>query len=121
MKQVDTRKPILIFMYSERIKSELIIASEVLAKMFTLEGEERKGAEKLMSSYLEALAGEIRIAQGIEKSINFLGAEKKIMEAIGKITLSEFSEINRCISDSLSYVTTSSQKAMEILEEKHLL
>jgi hypothetical protein len=121
MKQVDTRKPILIFMYSERIKSELIIASEILEKMFALKGEERKGAEKLMSSFLEALAGEIRIAQGIEKSINFLGAEKKIKEAIGKITLSEFSEINRCISDSLSYVATSSQKAMEILEEKHLL
>ncbi len=108
-------------MYSERIKSELIIASEVLAKMLTLKGEQRKGAEQLMTTYLEALVGEIRIAQGIEKSLNLIGAEKKIMEAIGKMKLSEFSEINRCISDSLSFITTSSQKAMEVLEDEHLL
>lgn len=118
---VETRKSILIFMYSERIKSELIIASEILAKMLSLKGEERKGAETLMTTYLNALAGEIRIAQGIEKSINFIGAEKKIVEAIGKIALSEFSEIDRCISDSLSFVTTSSQRAMEALQEKNLL
>jgi hypothetical protein len=118
---VNTRKSILVFMYSERIKSELIIASDVLEKMLTLVGEERKGAEKLMLTYLERLVGEIKIAQGIEKSINFLGAEKKITEAIGRIQLSEFSEINRCISDSLSFITISSQKAMEILEQRHLL
>ena len=118
---MNTRKSILVFMYSERIKSELIIASNVLEKMLTLKGEERNGAEKLMITYLERLVGEIKIAQGIEKSINFLGAEKKITEAIGRIQLSEFSEVKKCISDSLSFITTSSQKAMEILEQRDLL
>lgn len=108
-------------MYSERIKSELIIASELLARLGTLKGEERKGAERLMTTFLEALVREIRIAYGTEKSVNFLGAEKKVLEAIGKIGLSEFSGIDRCISDSLSFVTTSSQKAMEVLQRKLLL
>jgi hypothetical protein len=36
---MGTRKPILIFQYSERIKSELIIASELLAKLVTLRGQ----------------------------------------------------------------------------------
>jgi hypothetical protein len=89
--------------------------------MVTLEGEERKGAEKLMTSFLEALVGEIRIAKNVEKSINFLKAEGKIIEAIGRIKLSEQSEINRCISEALSLITTSCQGAMELLEDKHLL
>lgn len=118
---MNTKKAILIYQHSERIKSELIIASKLLAKMVTLEGEERIGAEKLMTSFLEALVGEIRIAQGIEKSINFLGAQKKIMEAIGRMKLFEHSEINRCISDALSLITTSSQRAMEVLLDKHLI
>lgn len=111
----------MIYQYSERIKSELIIASDLLAKMHTLRGEERMGAEKMMSSYLEALGREIRIAQNIERSVNFVGAEKKVMEAVGKLKLSEYSEINRCISEALSLITTSCQAAMEALENKQLI
>lgn len=118
---MDTRKVILIFMYSERIKSELIIGSELLSTMINLEGKERIGAEKMMSSFFKSLTGEIRIAQGIERSLNFIGAEKKIMEALGKINLSEFSEIDQCISQALSLITTSCLKAMEVLEDKQLI
>ena len=32
---MDARKAILMYQYSERIKSELIIASELVAKMMT--------------------------------------------------------------------------------------
>jgi hypothetical protein len=53
--------------------------------MDSLEGDECLGAEKMMVSFIEALTGEIRIAQHVEKSMNFIGAERKIMEAIGKI------------------------------------
>ena len=118
---MDTRKAILIFQYSERIKSELIIASGLLEKMITLEGQELKGAEKLMTSFLEAIVGEIRIAQHVEKSMNFIGAEKKILEAIGKMKLLEHSEINRCISEALSLITTLSQRAMEVLINNRLI
>lgn len=118
---METRKSILVFQYSERIKSELIIASELLAKLLTLKGDELAGAEKLMRTYLEAIVGEIRIAQNMEKSVNFLGAEKKVMEAIGRLRLSEHSDVSRSISEALSFITTSSQGAMEALEEKGLI
>ncbi|MFH1242498.1 MAG: hypothetical protein V1689_09060 [Pseudomonadota bacterium] len=118
---MGTRKPILIFQYSERIKSELIIASELLAKLVTLRGDELIGAEKLLITFMEALRGEIRIAQNIEKTVNFLGAEKKVTEAIGRLRLSYHSEAARSISEALSFITTSSQGAMEVLEEKGLI
>jgi len=118
---MDDRKAILMYQYSERIKSELIIASELVAKMMTLEGKEFEGAEKLMTSFFGALVGEIRIAQHVEKSMNFIGAEKKIMEAIGKMKLLEYSEINMCISEALSLITTSCQGAMQVLINKNLI
>ena len=62
---MGTRRPILIFQYFERIKSEPIIASELLAKKLTLKGDELAGAKKLMIRFLEALVGEIRIAQNM--------------------------------------------------------
>ena len=112
----------MVYQYSERTKSELIIAAKLLARMASLKGEERRGAEKLLMSFLEALLGEIRIAKAVkDSSINFRGAEEKIMEAIGKLQLSEHGEINRCFSEALTYVTTSCQWAMEELEDKHLL
>jgi hypothetical protein len=118
---MNTRKAILIYMYAERIKSELIIASNLLAKMDHLEGNERLGAKKMMVSLLEALAGEIRIAQHVEKSMNFIGAERRIMEAIGKINLQERAEINPCISEALSLVTTCSSGAMKVLMSRQLI
>ena len=118
---MDTRKTILVYQYAERIKSELIIASGLVAKMLTLRGDERKGAEEMMHSYLEALAREIKIAQNTEKSVNFVGAEKKVMEASGRLRLSEYSEMNRCISEALSFITTSCQAAMEALAQEQLI
>jgi hypothetical protein len=118
---MDTKKAILVYQYSERIKSELIIASGLVSTMETLDGKELNGAEKLMKSFLEALVGEIRIAQHIDKSMNFIGAEKKIREIIDNIELHEYTEINRCISAALSLITTSCQRAMEVLIKEHLI
>lgn len=118
---MNTRKAILLYMYAERIKSELIIASNLLATMEALEGNERLGAEKMMVSFLEALTGEIRIGQHIERTMNFIGAERKILEAIGKIGLHERSEVNQCISEALSLITTCSAGAMKVLMNRQLI
>ena len=118
---MNTRRAILTYMYAERIKSELIIASNLLTTMDTLDGNERLGAEKMMGSFLEALTGEIRIAQHVERSMNFIGAERKIMEAMGKIKLQEKFEINQCISEALSLVTTCSSGAMKVLMSEQLI
>jgi hypothetical protein len=118
---MDTRKLIMTYQFSERLKSELIIASRLLATMDTIEPDQRAGAEKMMVSYLEALLGEIRIAKHIVKTMNTIGAEKKIMETIGKIKMKERSEIGRCISDAISLITTSCQRAMESLMEQRLI
>ena len=119
--RMHTRKTILVYQYSERIKSELIIASELSTKMATLAGAELSGAKKLMRLFLQALVGEIRIAQGIESSVNFVGAEKKVMEALGRMELFEHSEVRRCLSEALSLITTSCQRSIEVLMDRGLM
>jgi hypothetical protein len=116
---MEMKKTIIIYQYAERIKSELIIASGLLAKLDTLAWEERKGAEAMMAAYFEALLGEIRIARGGEgkESVQFQKAEEKIMEAAAKLMVSDMPGINRCIAEALSAVTTVCQRAMEELDE----
>ena len=74
-----------------------------------------------MTSFFGALVGKIRKAQHVKKSMNLIGAEKKIMEAIGKMKLLEHSEMERCISKALSLITTSCQGAMQVLINKNLI
>ena len=118
---MDTRKTIIIYQFAERIKSELIIASHLMAVLEGLQGEEFSGAQKMMTTYLEAVIGEIGIAQGFEKSVNFIGAEIKVREAIGKVKLDERDGVNLCLSHAISLITTSCQASMEALMAEKLL
>jgi hypothetical protein len=118
---MDTKKAILLYQCSERIKSELIIASGLMATMVDLEGDQRIGATKVVTSFLEALLGEIRMAQNIERSVNLVGAERKVAEAIGLLKLMEHSKIEKCISEALSFSTTSCQGAVSVLIDQGLL
>ncbi|MBW1972450.1 MAG: hypothetical protein DRG20_00665 [Deltaproteobacteria bacterium] len=118
---MDTKKAIHLFQYSEKLKSELIIASKMLTTLTEVnQEEERRGAEKMMISYLNGVISEIRIAQALEMSINFLGAEKKVLEAAGRIRLNQYSEAAYSISEALSHATTSCQRTLQFLIDQGL-
>jgi len=116
----DVRKAIVCFQYVERIKSELIIAARLLGEIEELRGDELAGAEKLISSFLEALLGEIRIAHNVLGLRNFEEAGMQVEEAAGNLRLHEYSEAIKSISRAISFITTSGQHAMQTLTEKGL-
>lgn len=118
---LDVRKAIICFQFAERIKSELIIAAKLLVELSELKGNELTGAMKLMSSFLNALLGEIRIAHNILRLRNFEEASMKVVEAREGIRLHEYSEATKCISEAISFITTSGQHAMQTLKEKGFL
>jgi hypothetical protein len=117
----DVRKAIICFQYVERIKSELIIAARLLGEIEELRGDELAGAEKLMSSLLEALLGEIRIAHNVLGLRNFEEAGMQVEEAAGNLRLHEHSEAIKRIPRAISFITTSGQRAVQTLREKGLL
>lgn len=117
----NARKAIICFQYTERIKSELIIAANLLAKIGELEGDELAGAEKLMLSLLRALQGEVGIAHSVLGMHNFEDASDKVAEVAERVRSREYVEATRRISEAISLVTTGGQKATEVLKEKGLL
>jgi len=117
----DTRKAIICFQYVERIKSELIIAAKLLEKLNEMEGDELAGAQKMMLSFLDFLAGEITLAHGVLGLQNFEEARTKILDTTGKIWSQDYLGATNNISKALSFITTSGSRAMQILKEKNLL
>jgi len=117
----DVKKAIICFQYTERIKSELIIAANLLEEMGELKNDELVGAEKLMLSFLRALQGEIRIAYSVLQMQNFKEAGDKVAEIAENVSSHEYQEATKRISEAISRITTGGQQATQLLKEKGLL
>lgn len=117
----DAKKAIVCFEYVERIKSELIIAAKLLDEIGELDSNEAAGAMKLMSSFLNMLLAEIKMAQSVLGLGEFEEAGKKVIEAAERMREYKFIAAVRSISEATCQVTTSGQKAMLILREKKLV
>ena len=116
----DVKKEIMSFQFSEKIKSELIIAAKLLQTINGLKADELTGAKKLMSTFLDALLVEITIAQNVVKLSNFEEAKMKVMQVKERIYLNEYLNATKCLSEAISLITTSAQRAIKILIEKNL-
>ena len=119
---MDTREAIFDFQYSEKMKSGLIIGINLLEQLLTLKNEgEHLGAKKVLIGYLEALLRELRIAQNVVGLDHYTNLERKLMEIIGRVQMSQFEEAQRSFSEGISLATTSCQTSMSLLLEKKLL
>jgi hypothetical protein len=119
---METREAILDFQYSEKMKSGLIIGTTLLDQLGSLQkDDELSGGKKVLVWYLEGLLREIRIAENVLGSGHFAELERKVMEVIGRIHMSEFQEAQGSFSEAISLATTSCQRAMSLLVEKKLV
>ena len=118
---METREAIFDFQYSEKMKSGLIIGTSLLDQLFSLKNEELSGGKKVLVWYLEGLLREIRIAENVLGTGRYAELERKVMEVIGRIHMSQFQEAQRSFSEAISLATTSCQRAMNFLIEKKLV
>src|SRR4030067_851298 len=96
---MDTRKAIFDFQYSEKMKSGLIIGTNLLEQLVALKGEgELSGGRKVLTWYLEGLLRELRIAQNVIGMDHYVNLERKLMEIIGRVRMSQFQESQRSFS-----------------------
>lgn len=117
----DVRDAIICFQFSERIKSELIVAGRLLGEIGELEGDELAGGKKMLLSFLEAVLGEINLANNILRQQSIREAGVKLEEAVERVRSDEYSEATRHVSEAISHVTTSGGHAMQMLKKKGLL
>ena len=119
---METREAILDFQYSEKMKSGLIIGTTLLDQLASLKNDEEiSGGRKVLVWYLEGLLREIRIAENVLGSGHYSDLERKVMEVIGRIQMSQFQEAQWSFSEAISLATTSCQTAMTFLAEKKLV
>ncbi len=118
----STREAIFDFQYSEKMKSGLIIGTNLIELLASLRDEgEYLGGRKVLIGYLEALLRELRIAQNVVGLDHYIELERKLLEIIGRIHLSQYEEAQRSFSEGISLATTSCQSSMNFLLEKKLL
>lgn len=119
---METREAIFDFQYSEKMKSGLIIGTTLLDQLTSLKNDEEfSGGRKVLVGYLEGLLREIRIAENVLGSGHYSDLERKVMEVIGRIQMSQFQEAQWSFSEAISLATTSCQKAMTFLAEMKLV
>jgi len=119
---METREAVLDFQYSEKMKSGLIIGTGLLEQVMAIRNsEELIGGQKVLVGYLEALLREIRIAENVLDLRHYGDLERKLMEVIGRIQVSQFQEALRSFSEAISLATTSCQSSMNFLMEKKLV
>jgi len=118
---METRGAILKLEYSEKMKSGLIIGTSLLDQLGSLRDEELSGGRRILVGYLEGLLREIRIAGNVLGSNHYVDLERKMMEVIGRVQMSQFQEAQRSFSEAISLATTSCQSSMNFLMEKKLV
>jgi len=118
---METREAILDLQYSEKMKSGLIIGAGLLYQLVPLKGEELTGGRKVLVWYLNGLLREIRIAENVLGKGHYSDLERKVMEVIGRIEMSQFQDAQRSFSEAISSATTSCQTSMSFLIEKKLI
>jgi len=118
---METREAILNLEYSEKMKSGLIIGTGLLDQLISLKDEELSGGKKILVGYLEGLLREVRIAGNVLGLGHYDDLERKVMEVIGRVQMSQFQEARWSFSEGISLATTSCQSSMNFLMEKRLV
>lgn len=119
---MEAREAILDFQYSEKMKSGLIIGTNLLSQLVSLrKDEELSGGKKVLVWYLEGLLRELRIAENVLGLYHYVELEKKLMEVIGRVQVSQFQEAQWSFSEAISLATTTCQSSMGFLIEKRLI
>lgn len=105
---------------ADAIKIMVVAASTLIEETSRLKGAQLIGAERVASSFFNALLREMEFARTIT-GLNDLGkASDKIREVAGRVQMQEYSAANKCIGEALSFVTTCAQRAAELLKEEGL-
>ncbi|MFX0095598.1 MAG: hypothetical protein ACFFBD_27925 [Candidatus Hodarchaeota archaeon] len=109
------------YSFAERIKAELLIASNLTELTKSLEGAERTGGKKLLVHYLNEIVRETSLAQQITQDMAF-SESKPFLEAIKKaIEKEEFLAASQSIGHALSKITTICQRTSSLLEKQNLI
>ncbi|MCD6445486.1 hypothetical protein J7L49_01705 [Candidatus Bathyarchaeota archaeon] len=118
---MSVKKEFVTFLFTEKIKSDLIITVSLLETLNGMSDEEIVGGEKLLISYFEALIKEVNIAANASRAEGFRKVVSKLEDAIQQTRQHNYGNAERKISEAVTLVTTTGNQAAETLMEKGLI
>jgi len=96
----------LLWLYGERLKSELHIAFQLLDEMERLAPDEIEGGRRMAQAFFEALRHEVRLSANVLDVEDMDALEGHVIEAAGRAALSEFTEARGCLAKAISVATS---------------
>ena len=117
----EIKKTVIGFLYTEKIKSDLILATSLLEALNSMENKDSVGAKKLMVAHLKALIGEVNIAANASGIEGFREVNVKLENAIQQIEQHNYVDAAKLASGAISITTTSGHQAAQTLRDKDLI
>jgi hypothetical protein len=117
----EIKKTVIGFLYTEKIKSDLILATSLLEALNSMENKDSVGATKLMVAHLKALMGEVNFAVNASGIESFREVNVKLGNAVQQIEQHNYVDAAKLVSGAISITTTSGHQAAQTLRDKDLI
>jgi hypothetical protein len=116
-----TREAILGFHLADRMKSELMFASNLLQSVKQMTGAEALGARRLFMDFLKYLDPEITLCQSVISDSEMTRLKTVFTGLRGLVAEGQLDEVQSHFTWMISIMTTYAQRAMEYLHKQNLL
>ncbi len=117
----EIKRAVICFIYTEKIKSDLILTAGLLEGLKGMGDADVVGAEKLMVAYFNALIGEVNIAANASGVEGFKEVNVKLEDAIRQTKQHNYVNAAKLVSEAISITTTKGHLAAQTLREKGLI
>lgn len=115
------REAILMFHYADRMKSELLIASQMLNAVLGLKEAEQFGGRKVLVEYFRALEREVALGQALIADPELVRVRTVMTGLTGMADSGPLNQIQEHLTWIISTMTTYAQRAMKYLLDQDLL
>jgi hypothetical protein len=116
-----TREAILGFHLTDRMKSELHVASNLLQSVKQMTGDEAMGARRLFMDFLKSLDQEITLCQSVISESEMTRLKTVFTGLRGLVAEGQLDEVQTNFTWMISIMTTYAQRGMEYLQKQNLL
>ncbi|MBM4284394.1 MAG: hypothetical protein FJ128_03975 [Deltaproteobacteria bacterium] len=117
----STREAVLVFHYADRMKSELLIASQLLPAVQGLSASDRTGGLRVLLEYFRALDREVALGQALISDPEMIRVKTVMTGLLGMVDAGMLGELQGHLTWIISTMTTYAQRAMEYLIKAEVL
>jgi hypothetical protein len=118
---MNVKDAIINYSQGEKIKSGIIWVNQTLELLKGLPEIDKKGAEAIIRTMIDLIAGEIHLSNKLLKNDLWKDVQKKVDLAIVMINSGVADESSHHLTQALSHATSICHRSMSILKEENLI